>query len=125
MLLLWDFKYEQSKSEIILKFNLCFINILFKEQSASSQDDLRHEMDLEDLMEYCYLINYEFLSIEDPKTYPKPLEGFTLDQKFSPDDDSCIVSGQGDLEPFSFTIQDCDCSDPKNYDFYDKGRFKI
>ena len=39
----------------------------------------------------------------------------------TPDGGSCIVSKPD--EPGSFTVQDCDCSDPKNYDFYNKGRF--
>jgi len=68
------------------------------------------------------LINYAILSTEDPKTYPKPFEK-SQEQKYTLDD-SCIFTGQDDdREPFSYTMQDCDFSDPKNYDFYDKGRF--
>ena len=82
--------------------------------------NLEDEMDMQEL---CNSINYDMLSIEDPKTYPKPL-GESVGLKYSPDGGSCIFSEQdGDLESFSYTIQDCDCSDPKNYDFYDKGRF--
>ena len=69
----------------------------------------------------CHGVIYEILSIEDPKKYPRPMN--TSVQSITPDGGSCIVSEPD--EPYSFTIEDCDCSDPKNYDFYDKGRFSI
>ena len=67
----------------------------------------------------CHGVIYEILAIEDPKKYPRPMN--TSVASFTPDGGSCIVSEPD--KPDSFTIQDCDCNDPKNYDFYDKGRF--
>ena len=67
----------------------------------------------------CHRFNYEILSKEDPKKYPRPMN--TPVPSITPDGGSCIV-GEPD-EPDSFTIHICDCSDPKNYDFYDKGMF--
>ena len=76
----------------------------------------------------CHRFNYEILSIEDPKKYPVPMN--TSVPSITPDGGSCIVIEPDDelsikynitIEPY--TIKDCDCSDPKNYDFYDKGRF--
>ena len=74
----------------------------------------------------CNGVIYEILSIEDPQKYPKiPMN--TSVSSITPDGGSCIVTDDpddpDDPEPFSYTLQDCDCSDPKNYDFYDKGRF--
>ena len=76
----------------------------------------------------CNQVIYEVLSIEDPKKYPVPMN--TSVPSITPDGGSCIVIEPDDelsikynitIEPY--TIKDCDCSDPKNYDFYDKGRF--
>ena len=69
--------------------------------------------------EFCELIIYEKLSIEDPKEYPK--QGDRLPYSITPEGGSCKIT----KPEYSYTkvIQDCDCSDPKNYDFYDKGRF--
>ena len=110
MLLFWDFQYGPNKSEIILDKNLCLINILFKGRSASFQDkrNMEDEMELTD-KERCFAINYGMLSNES--------------NSFSgtPDGGSCIMSYDELIEPY--TIQDCDCSDPKNYEFYIKGWF--
>ena len=70
--------------------------------------------------ELCDAIIYEMLSIEDPKKYPRP--GESLPYSITPNGGACIIS-EGDPEPYSSTIKECDCSDPKNYDFYDKGMF--
>ena len=67
----------------------------------------------------CHVVIYEILSIEDPKKYPVPMN--TSVSSITPDGGSCIVSEPDESD--SYTLQDCDCSDPKNYDFYDKGRF--
>ena len=98
-------------------------NILFKGRSASLQD----ETDMEDEMEInekklCDGIIYWLLSIEDPKKYPNPMDA---PRNVTPDGGSCIISYSliSRKSVHSYTIQDCDCSDPKNYDFYDKGRF--
>ena len=68
------------------------------------------------------MINYELLSIEDPKKYPRdPEESLFQPDSITPNGGSCFVSEPDESD--SYTVQDCDCSDPKNYDFYDKGRF--
>ena len=54
--------------------------------------------------EYCDLVNYEMLSDESSS-----ISG-------TPDGDSCIMS----WDELIYTIQDCDCSDPENYEFYNK-----
>ena len=83
------------------------------------EDMIHEDMDMKLMNKvYCNRANYEILSIEDPKKYPRPN---TSVQPITPDGGSCIVSEPD--EPDSLTIQDCDCNDPKNYDFYDKGRF--
>ena len=70
----------------------------------------------------CNEVIYEILSIEDPKKYPVPMN--TSVPSITPDGGSCIVTEPNVPEPYNVdTIQYCDCSDPKNYDFYDKGRF--
>ena len=73
----------------------------------------------------CDAINYAMLSNENPKKYPPMGPGESFSYSGTPDGGSCIISDDeliGD-ELYSYTIQDCDCSDPKNYDFYDKGMF--
>ena len=123
MLLFWDFQHGPSKSEIILDKNLCLINILFKGRSASTQDETEEWRNPLNDKWFCDMINYNMLSIEDPKKYPRPMDsGESLLDSATPNGGSCIIS-EGEPEPYSFTIQECDCSDPKNYDFYNKGRF--
>ena len=123
MLLFWDFQHGPSKSEIILDKNLCLINILFKGRSASLQSKLKREngMEIPD-KEFCELIIYEKLSIEDPKKYPNPMDA---PRNVTPDGGSCIISYSliSRKSVHSYTIQDCDCSDPFKYEFYYKGRF--
>ena len=118
MLLFSDFQHGPSESEIILDKNLFLINILFKGRSASSQDEMNMEGNYKDV---CDAINYAMLSNENPKKYPPMGPGESFSYSGTQDGDSCIVSKPD--EPGSFTVQDCDCSDPKNYDFYNKGRF--
>jgi len=74
----------------------------------------------------CKMAIYEILSIEDPKKYPRPMN--TSVPSITPDGGSCIVSEPDEPEPYNLVtiqivIQYCDCSDPKNYDFYDEGKF--
>ena len=75
--------------------------------------------------ELCDFINYAMLSNEDPKKYPNRMDpGESFSYSGTPDGGSCIISDDELIgDAYSFTLQDCDCSDPKNYDFYDKGRF--
>ena len=63
--------------------------------------------------ERCDAINYVMLS---DKSYS---------YSDTPDGGSCIITYDeliGD-EPYSYAIQDCDCSDPFMYQYYYKGRF--
>ena len=76
----------------------------------------------------CHIMNYELLSIEDPKEYPSSMDPSNSLKIYSSDGGSCTYNlhdDSVDYETYNFeaTIQDCDCSDPKNYDFYDEGRF--
>ena len=121
MLLFWDFQHRPSKSEIILYNNLCLINILFKGRSASLrvQDEIdmkEDEMEITD-KERCDLINIGMLSNE------------SFSYSGTPDGDSCIMSYDELSNNYNvtikpYTIKDCDCSDPENYEFLvNKGRF--
>ena len=73
---------------------------------------MEDEMEITD-EERCDLINYAMLS---NKSFP---------YSGTPDGDSCIISydeltNEYNVKIEPYTIKDCDCSDPKNYDFYNK-----
>ena len=64
---------------------------------------------------------YQILANDDPTEYT--LSGSPLKpiKSYSSSGGSCTVTESGG----SMTISNCDCSDPKNYNFADEGRFKI
>ena len=72
-------------------------------------------------VDMCDAVIYRILANDDPKEYPlggpmsKPISAY------SSEDGACTIIEYG----YSQTVQNCDCSDPKNYNFYDEGRFKI
>ena len=71
----------------------------------------------------CNGVIYGVLSKENPSEYPVGNPNapamFTGDVTLSSSGGSCTVKEEfGEM-----TIPNCDCSDPKKYDFYDKGRF--
>ena len=72
---------------------------------------MEDEMEMTD-EERCDMINYAMLN-----------ESLSLSG--TPDGDSCIISydelsNEYNVRKEPSTIKDCDCSDPKNYDFYNK-----
>ena len=71
---------------------------------------------------FCHQIIYQILANDDPKEYPLGQDSGPIGpEDYSSEDDTCTLTGDGS----SMTVQMCDCSDPKNYNFEDKGRFKI
>ena len=117
MLLFWVFKYGPSKSEIFLELNLRLINILLKGRSASLPPGMTMKAMNKQM---CHLTIYQILSSENPTDYPKktdvPGEFYS---SYSSSGGSCTIRD----EFGSMTIQNCDCSNPKSYNFYDEGRF--
>ena len=68
----------------------------------------------------CNKVIYYILANDNPEEYPL-LVGDKPTSTFSSKDGACTFTEDG----MSVTVNDCDCSDPKKYNFYDKGRFKI
>ena len=86
----------------------------------------------------CGGVIYAILAIDNPEEYPleeedKPISiTYTFTDgacTFDATGQNCTQSGDGPEQctesTMSETIKNCDCSDPKKYDFQDKGRFKI
>ena len=138
MLLFWVFKYVPSKSEIFLELNLRLINIQFKGRSAS----LPPGKTMETMIKFhCHMTMYQILSKDNPTDYPKftngPVEfssysssGGTCTLEYGAMASSMVSSMASSMAPSmassmvpSIAFQNCDCSAPKSYDFYDKGRF--
>ena len=77
----------------------------------------------------CNEVIYQILAIDDPKEYP--LSGVALlnpISTYSSKYGACTTTIVTDLtgyRPYSISTPNCDCSDPKNYNFADKGRFKM
>ena len=75
----------------------------------------------------CNMVIYMILANDDPYEYPLAKDPYTpLADPIS------TYSSNGGVCTFTLpqygwseTVQNCDCSDPKNYNFYDQGRFKI
>ena len=68
----------------------------------------------------CDEVNYMMLA-QDNKVpeYYVPLDGVEID--YDELTNACNVT-----QPFAMqTFDNCDCSDPYSYDFYDEGRFKM
>ena len=87
----------------------------------------------------CSALIYLILANENPEEFPPPKEANTINTYtftngaciFNDTVSTCIQSGD-DLEQCTestvsetFIVENCDCSDPKKYNFQDKGRFKI
>ena len=80
----------------------------------------------------CDELIYQILASDEPKEYP--LSGTALlnpISTYSSKNGVCTTRRRlydYDLtgyRPISESTPNCDCSDPKNYNFADKGRFKI
>ena len=99
---LGDFKYGPSKPEIILDLNPGLVNILLKGRSVSMPSG----MDMASMTKMtCNKIINDILE--------------NGNDNYSSSGGSCTIDeGYG-----SMTLSGCDCSDPKNYKFYDAGRF--
>ena len=71
----------------------------------------------------CNSLIYAILANDDPKEYPLANDGPMGKpiSKYSPDGGACTITEDGS----STTVQNCDCSNPKNYNFEDEGRFMI
>ena len=111
MLLFWVFNMD-------LKLNRRLVNILLKGRSASLPPGMTIETMTKQM---CHTTIYQILSKDNPTDYPKPTDGPGEIGSYSSSGGSCTI---GD-EFGGMTIQNCDCSDPKKYDFYDEGRFSI
>ena len=68
----------------------------------------------------CNKVVYYILANDNPEEYPL-MDDDKPTSTFSSKDGACTFTEDG----MSVTVNDCDCSDPKKYNFYDKGRFKI
>ena len=84
----------------------------------------------------CGGVIYSILAKDNPKEYPLPKEDqistYTFTNgtcTFDAITQNCTQSGDGPEQctesTESETVKNCDCSDPKKYNFRDKGRFKI
>ena len=85
----------------------------------------------------CNVVIYSILAKDNPKEYPlpkeaKPISTYTFTNGACTYDaitQYCTQSGddpeQCTESVESETVENCDCSDPKKYNFQDKGRFKI
>ena len=71
----------------------------------------------------CNNIIYSILANDDPNAYPLAEDGPMANpiSTYSSSGGACTITEDGS----EMTISNCDCSDPKNYNFADKGRFKI
>ena len=71
----------------------------------------------------CNNVIYLILANDDPKEYPLAQDGPMANpiSTYSSNGGACTITEDGS----SMTLHNCDCSDPKNYNFYDQGRFKI
>ena len=82
----------------------------------------------------CNMIIYKILAKDDSKEYPLMDEDKPI-SKYSSKDGACTydaIVGESCSGPDTCkditqedTTPKCDCSDPKKYNFADKGRFKI
>jgi len=90
---------------------------------------------------HCHMTMYQILSKDNPTDYPKftngPVEfssysssGGTCTLEYGAMASSMVSSMASSMAPSmassmvpSIAFQNCDCSAPKSYDFYDKGRF--
>ena len=73
----------------------------------------------------CNNVIYAILANDDPKEYPLAKDGPMASpiSTYSSNGSACTI---GEPQHGSFmTVQYCDCSDPKNYNFEDEGRFMI
>ena len=85
----------------------------------------------------CGVVIYSILAKDNPKEYPLPKEDQPISTYTFTDGDctydetkqNCTQSGDGSEKCTESTVseiaENCDCSDPKKYNFQDKGRFKI
>ena len=69
----------------------------------------------------CNKVIYYILANENPEEYPlmdddKPISAHTSE------DGACSIIEEGKVVE---TVKDCSCSPPQEYNFVDKGRFKI
>ena len=71
----------------------------------------------------CNGLIYAILATDDPKEYPLANEGPMARpiSKYSSNGGDCTITEDGS----SMTVHNCDCSDPKNYNFEDEGRFMM
>ena len=84
----------------------------------------------------CNVVIYSILAKDNPKEYPlpkeaKPTSTYTFNGTciFDAITQNCTQSGDGQEQCTESTeseiAENCDCSDPKKYNFQDKGRVKI
>ena len=95
----------------------------------------------------CSFIIYFILANENPEEFPlpkettncnpiscNPISTYTFENGACTFDDTVSTCAQSGDDPEqctestvskTFKVQNCDCSDPKKYNFQDKGRFKI
>ena len=139
------------KSLLNLESNQQFINILLKARSGSDESPAGAPGEdgpppgadgpdgpppgmTPEIMEKmsCNMVIYQILAKDNAKEYPlqdddKPIS------KYSSTDGACTYDAtvkscsQSDCSESTMeqTMPNCDCSDPKKYNFHDKGRFKI
>ena len=83
----------------------------------------------------CDSLIYSILANDDPKEYPLAKDGpmkYPI-STYSSNSGACTYEAtmtacyndECTESKLSMTQQDCDCSDPKNYNFEDEGRFMI
>ena len=71
----------------------------------------------------CHDAVYQILASENPTEYPAPMDGpsFSSDISYSSSGGRCTINYGASGS--SMSVSNCDCSDPKSYDFYDAGKF--
>ena len=86
----------------------------------------------------CGSVIYVILANDNPEVYPLEEEDKPISMTYNSTDGACSYhatmlnctqSGDGPEQckesTVSETVENCDCSDPKKYNFQNKGRFKI
>ena len=124
MLIIW-FVDGSIKSKLILESSLQFINILIKARAGIAQDMA------------CREAIYQILANDNPEEYPLDEDKNPI-STYSFIDGDCTFNDTVCSDPFekppceesperiqTMRFEDCDCSDPKKYNFEDQGRFKI
>ena len=100
--------------------------------TSSSEDAAMAKMD-------CSAIIYFILANENPEEFPlpkeqNPISTYTFANGACTFNDTVSTCAQSGDDPEqcteltvseTFTVENCDCSDPKKYNFQDKGRVKI